>query len=181
MTVEVRPDEFRWVHFDASEIASITEALVALLGLGDVDVTVEVDDATSNASIELRDLDPIRCHLESGALEDSRHLRGFSRGAATESLGRLLIEARDRRDPTFGAPGLEAPVDVSLRVVWDTYNVGRLVRLGGRDERPRRLYLFRSRFGFTDAADLEFERLWAAEGLTFADLSAAASLTASGR
>ncbi|HKY13970.1 MAG TPA: hypothetical protein VJM33_03525 [Microthrixaceae bacterium] len=175
MTVAVLPDEFRWVHFDPSEIASITEAMVTRLGLESVDVIVEVNDQTSNAIIELRELDPIRCYLESGSVEDSRRLRCFSRGAATESIGRLLIEARDRRDPAFGAPDLQAGLDVSQRVVWDTYNVGRLVRLGGRDERPRRQYLFRSRFGFSDAVDLEFERLWGAEGLTFADLADAAS------
>ena len=52
--------------------------------------------------------------------------------------------------------------------------VGRLERLGYRAQRQRRLYHFRNRHGFTDVADAAFERLWTADGLTWADIDRAA-------
>ena len=50
--------------------------------------------------------------------------------------------------------------------------VGRLARLGYPPQRQRRLYHFRNRHGFTDAADAAFDRLWAADGLTWAEIVA---------
>ena len=59
-------------------------------------------------------------------------------------------------------------------VAWDVYCIGRLVRLGFKhyDNRQRRLYHFRNRHGFTDAADEAFERLWTADDLTWSDIAA---------
>jgi len=39
-------------------------------------------------------------------------------------------------------------------------------------QRQRRLYQFRNRHGFTDAADAAFAKLWEADDLTWADISA---------
>ena len=50
--------------------------------------------------------------------------------------------------------------------------MGRIGRLGHRVQRQRRLYHFRNRHGFTDAADAAFDRLWSGEGLTWADIVA---------
>jgi hypothetical protein len=36
--------------------------------------------------------------------------------------------------------------------------------------RQRRLYHFRNRHGFTDVADAVFERVWGADGLSWAEL-----------
>jgi hypothetical protein len=55
-------------------------------------------------------------------------------------------------------------------VAWQVYCVGRLGRLGHQVQRQRRLYHFRNRHGFTDAADEAFDRLWSGEGLTWADI-----------
>jgi hypothetical protein len=51
---------------------------------------------------------------------------------------------------------------------------GRLVRLGFThyDNRQRRLYHFRNRHGFSDAADDAFDRLWMADGLAWSDIAA---------
>jgi hypothetical protein len=57
-------------------------------------------------------------------------------------------------------------------VAWDAYCVGRLVRLGYThyDNRQRRLYHFRNRHGFSDAADEAFDRLWIGDGLSWSDI-----------
>jgi hypothetical protein len=50
--------------------------------------------------------------------------------------------------------------------------MGRLERLGYRAQRPRRLYHFRNRHGFTDDADAAFDQLWASRPATWAELVA---------
>ena len=74
----------------------------------------------------------------------------------------------------FGEPPADADIPLAQSVAWDVYCVGRLVRLGFKhyDNRQRRLYDFRNRHGFTDAADAAFERLWTADDLTWADIAA---------
>jgi hypothetical protein len=71
----------------------------------------------------------------------------------------------------------DAPADADLSIAqyaaWDTYAVGRCERLGLPVSRQRRLYHFRIRHGFTDVADTVFERLWTADGLSWADVAAA--------
>ena len=48
------------------------------------------------------------------------------------------------------------------------------MRLGYRhyNNYQRRLYHFRNRHGFTDAADAAFQRLWEAESLTWDEIDA---------
>ena len=88
-------------------------------------------------------------------------------------LGRLLFRVRDRLDPAFGDPPADADLELEL-----LSGVGR-VRLGPAraprvrattSDRQRRLYQFRTRHGFTDAADAAFDALWAGDGLTWADI-----------
>jgi hypothetical protein len=50
--------------------------------------------------------------------------------------------------------------------------VGRLGRLGYRVHEQRWRYNFRNRHGFTDQADAAFDRIWAADALTWSDLTA---------
>jgi hypothetical protein len=87
-------------------------------------------------------------------------------------LGRLLFRVRDRLDPAFGDPPADEAIGLETSTAWDAYAVGRLVRLGFRhfDDRQRRLYQFRTRHGFTDAADAAFDALWDGDGLTWADI-----------
>ena len=86
-------------------------------------------------------------------------------------LGRLLFEVHDRLDPAFGDPPAEDDLSLPESVAWQVYCVGRLGRLGHQVQRQRRLYHFRNRHGFTDAADEAFDRLWSADGLTWADIT----------
>jgi hypothetical protein len=85
-----------------------------------------------------------------------------------------LFRVRDRRDPAFGDAPPDDELPLAYSVSWDVYSVGRLVRLGYRhyDNRQRRLYHFRNRHGFTDAADEAFDRLWTGDGLAWADICA---------
>lgn len=170
MTVTVTPDEFTMVHFSNPELTRITEDLVGALGIERA-VEVVVNERTPMGTLQLRSLDPIVCYVESGALEDPKRVRYLSPQGATEAIGRVLLEARDRMTDGFGAPELGQVIPVPQRVAWDTYIVARLVRLGGREQRQRRLFGFRNKHGFTDSADRAFNRLWDAEPLTWNEIA----------
>ena len=169
MTVTVSPSEFSFVQFDPALIARIGDQLVAALGI-DRPVHVEVDETTPLGRIRIEVGDRIVVHVESGAFEDNRKPREQSEANTAANLGRALLRANDRIRGGFG----EAPSDdqLSLRQVcaWDTYCAARLARLDLTVNRQRWLYNFRNRHGFTDEADAAFERIWAADGLTWGAL-----------
>src|SRR5262249_59567028 len=79
-----------------------------------------------------------------------------------------------RRGEGFGAPPADGDLTMARAVAGDVYCIGRLVRLGFKhyDNRQRRLYHFRNRHGFTDAADEAFEVLWTSDNLTWSDIVA---------
>lgn len=173
MPVEVRPETFSMVLFDAAEIRAITEKLAAEIGLpADLLITVDVDETTPMGRSVLTGLDPVVLSLESGALEDPKRPRQIDPEGTADVIGRLLFELLDRLDPSFGDPPADDDLTLPQSVAWQVYCVGRLGRLGRRVQRQRRLYQFRNRHGFTDAADAAFERLWTGDGLTWADIDA---------
>lgn len=175
MTVSVSPEKFNLVNYESSEIASIVDELIKAIGLpSDVDVRIEVDESTPLGRATVTSTDPLVISLESGALEDPKRPRTLSRTGSADVLGRLLFRVRDRRDPAFGDPPPDDQLTLPQSVAWDAYCVGRLVRLGFKhyDNRQRRLYHFRNRHGFSDAADEAFDRLWTADNLTWSDITA---------
>lgn len=174
MTVTVEPEAFTLVSYDAGEIASIVDELVAAIGLpADLDVRIEVDESTPLGRASVSSIEPLVIAVESGALEDPKRPRNLSRSGSADVLGRLLFRVRDRLDPSFGTPPADNELTLPQSVAWDAYCVGRLVRLGFKhyDNRQRRLYHFRNRHGFSDSADEAFDRLWTADGLTWSDIT----------
>lgn len=173
MPVELVPAEFTLVNFDADRVRAIAEEVAASLGLGDRSITLTVEERSPLGIASIESLEPISLMVEGGAIENGRRPRQLNEAGCREVVGRLLLEVRDRLDPAFGAPALDEQLPASVRVAWDTYIVGRLVALGGRDQQRRRRYHYRVRHGFSDAADAAFDRLWNAESLTFAELTPA--------
>ena len=174
MALTVTPEKFSLVSFDRDELLDVLTGLIADVGLpADLDVTVDVDETTPLGRAQLTSYEPIVIAIESGALEDPKKPRQLSRTGSADVLGRLLFRVRDRRDPAFGEPPADTEIPLRQSVAWDVYSVGRLVRLGHKhyDNRQRRLYHFRNRHGFTDAADEAFEQLWTADGLAWSDIA----------
>lgn len=169
--VTLDPPTFSLVDFDPAELTAIVEGLLDDIGI-EAPVTLQVDQTTPLGLASVTSVDPIVLFAESGALEDPCKLRALSPAGARNVLGRLLFRVRDRLDPSFGDPPADADLTLQQSAAWDVYCVGRLVRLGHThfDERQRRLYQFRTRHGFTDAADAAFEQLWDGDGLTWADI-----------
>jgi hypothetical protein len=96
-------------------------------------------------------------------------------------IGRLLLRIKDRTSPGFGDAPPDADLDLAHQAAWDTACMGRLERLGYDVRKPRRLYHFRNRHGFSDVADRAFDRLWAAESITWADIESVCAETATTR
>lgn len=173
MPVEVRPESFSMVFFDAAEIRAIVEKLVAEVGLpADLAVTIDIDEATPMGRARVASFDPVVITAESGALEDVKRPRQLSAEGTADVIGKLLFSVRDRLDPAFGEPPADDDLTLQESVAWEVYCVGRLGRLGHPVQRQRRLYQFRNRHGFTDAADAAFDRLWTADQLTWGDITA---------
>ena len=173
MPVEIRPETFSMVFFEAEEIRALVDKLAAEIGLpADASITIDIDETTPMGHASLASADPIVLRLESGALEDPKRPRKLDPDGAADVIGRLLFAAHDRLDPGFGAPPAEDELTLPESVAWQVYCVARLGRLGHRTQRQRRLYQFRNRHGFTDAADAAFDHLWTAERLTWAEISA---------
>lgn len=172
MAVEIRPETFSMVLFEADEIRALTEELAAEIGLpADVTVVVDVDETTPMGRAVLASTEPVTLEIESGALEATKDPRRLDPEGATDVIGRLLFQARDRLDPAFGEPPADTDLPLPHSVAWQVYCVGRLGRLGHRVQRQRRLYQFRNRHGFTDVADAAFDRLWTSDGLSWTELT----------
>ena len=172
--VTVAPEQFSLVKYDAARIAEITRELAESLAVTNP-IAVEVDEQTPlskmSASVDGTSSDAtVTLRLQSGALEDTKHLTNFSETHARLSLGRVMLRARDRMRPDFA----DAPDDLTLtnqqNAAWDAYCGGRLERLGLGPIKQQYRYDFRNRFGFSDEVDAVFERVWAADDLSWADL-----------
>ncbi len=167
------------VLFEADRIRAITEEVADRVGVpSNAEVRVEVDETSPLGRTGVASLDPIVITAESGALEDGRRLRHLNERGVVDVVGRLLLRVRDRLDPAFGDPPPDNQLSLEQQTAWDTYAVGRCARLGYDLQKPRRLYHFRNRHGFTDVADAVFERLWSGDNLTWADIESACAETA---
>ncbi len=174
MPVTVLPERFSLVEFDATAIAALAEELAAQVGLPrDLPIRIEVDESTPLGHAVVASVEPVVLTLESGALENAKAPRQLDPRGAADVLGRLLFEVRDRLDPRFADAPPTDRLTLQQASAWQTYCVGRLGRLGHAVQRQRRLYHFRNRHGFTDAADAAFDRLWRGEDLGWEDIQAA--------
>lgn len=175
--ITVSPTEFTQVEYDPDQIAAF--AAEALAGVADrsdgeaagltadtpLDLRIDEDEATSLMRVE--SLDPIVFGLDGGAIEDYRDPRRLGGLETKIAVTRLLLEVVDRRNPDFGAPELGTESDPAHRQAWDVNLYGRVARHGLRLHKPRFLYNFRNRHGFTDHADRVFEQLWSGGDLTW--------------
>lgn len=170
----VVPETFELVDFEASQIQDVYDDMVRRVPSlpDDLEAEIRIDEVLSTARVGVTSLEPLVLALESGAFENMKQPRSFGVEASQNSLGRLLFEVADRLSADFGAPSLDDELTLAERIAWDTYCFGRLSRLGVRVYKPKHLYNFRNRHGFSDAADATFEKLWSAESLTWSQIKA---------
>ena len=171
--VRVTPESFTLVHYDNAEIAAITARVADAIGFGDqVEIVVDVIEASPLGRVSVSSLDPITVACEGGALEDPKAPRRLSEDNTLSSLSKVLYRVHDRQFGGFADAPPDDKLTLAEAVAWDVHAVGRSARAGFPVQRQRRLYAFRNRHGFTDLADAAFEELWNAPSLTWADMRA---------
>lgn len=172
MTVRVSPDRFSLVDYDAAEITRLAEGLATKLGV-EAAIEIEVDETSPLARVTVIDAgDPIKLRVESGAFEDTKRLRQLSARAVATSLGRVLLRWSDRASGGFADAPADADLTLPQQAAWDTYCLGRLERIGVPVNQQRWRYNFRNRHGFNDEVDAAFDRIFAADTLSWGELSA---------
>jgi hypothetical protein len=164
--ITVVPETFTLVDYEAAAIAEVTASLSRRIGLpAELAIRIEVDETTPLGRAHVVEADPAVLAVESGAFEHLHRPRQFDAERTADVLGRLLFRLRDRIDPSFGDPPADGDLPLPLSTAWDAYAVGRLSRLGHTVQRPRRLYQFRVRHGFSDHVDAVFANLWEGQDL----------------
>jgi hypothetical protein len=179
--ITVKPEQFTMVNFDAGVIASLASKVADDVGLAaDLEVLVEVDEATPLGRTRLVSIDPAVVNVQGGAFENAKAIRQLSERNVVDVLGRMFFRLHDRLDPAFGEVPPDEALSLAQSTAWDAYAVGRCDQLGYEPQKQRRIYHFRNRHGFTDVADRVFERLWTSPpgSLTWADIDAACAETA---
>ncbi len=167
----VTPESFTMVLFDHDAIVAAADRVAAAVGLPEGEsVRVDIDESNPLARTHLLSIDPIELAIDGGAFEDPRHPRQLDPDAVGVVVGRLVLQALDRRSPGFAQAPPDDGMTVPHRVAWDVYTLGRLGRLGYPVQRQRRLYNFRNRHGFTDEGDAAFDALWTGSDLSWADI-----------
>jgi len=169
--ISVTPDAFTFVDFSTDEISEIAGELCDRLDLTSIDeLRIEVDEASPLARASITSLDPLTLSVEGGAFEDTRKPRQLSKDRTVDTIGRYLLKATDRLNGSFSDAPSDEELTLAQASAWDVYAVGRLARQGHNGQRKRRLYQFRNRHGFSDAADACFEKLWSTPDLNWADV-----------
>jgi hypothetical protein len=172
--VTVTPVTFSLVAYDAARIAELVSEVGAWFGLGpDDEVRIDVTEQSPLAEVVLTSTDPPVLHVDGGAFEDAKNPRNLSERAVRTVAARCLARVADRRRPGFADAPPEGELTIAQLDAWDCWALGRAARHGLDVHQPRWRYRFRTRHGFTDAADRAFDRLWAAEDLAWSDLAAA--------
>ena len=177
-TIRVTPQEYTYTTYDPSEVDRIAAKLVAQVGLDVATIEIDIDESTPLARARVDSIDdPVRLHIEGGALEDPTAPRDLSERLTAETIGRLLLRVLDRRSGRFDDAPADDDLTLQQSVAWETHCLGRLERLG-YDVRPaRRRYHFRTRHGFNDISDAVFDRLWGADAISWADIVDACAQT----
>lgn len=169
--IQVVPQEFHYVSYDAERIAAIASKVADAIGFDpDEEITIGVDERTFFGRSRVLSERPLHVEFESGAFEDAKRPRHLSETGTTESLGVVMHRAFDRRSPGFADAPPDSELSLAQRVAWDAWAAGRCAGHGWEISKPRRHYHFRARHGFSDASDAAFEHIWSAESLTWAEL-----------
>jgi hypothetical protein len=166
------------VSYDAQTIADLVAEAASWVGFGAEDeIRVEIAEEQPLTDVTLASADPPVLAVDGGAFEDPRRPRQLDPEGVQTVAVRLLARVGDRRRPGFEAAPPTDELTLGQADAWDAWALGRASRRGLPVNQQRWRYRFRNRHGFTDAADAAFDRLWAAEDLSWADLAAACEET----
>ncbi len=174
-TISLTPEAFTLVKYDAAELLAIAEDAASAVGVPDgVTIAIDVDEALPGPLIasasEVADGN-LSFWFSGGCFEDPKRQSILEPEMSRTELGAAFLRGRDRLDGGFEDAPADGEISERQRAIWDVYAEGRLNQRGGfQINEARRRYTFRLRCGFNDVADAEYDRLWAATALSWAEL-----------
>jgi hypothetical protein len=174
-TISLTPEAFTLVKYDAAELLAIAEDAATAVGIPDsVSIAMDVDEALPGPLIasaaEVADGN-LAFWFSGGCFEDPKRQSMLEPAMSRTELAAAFLRGRDRLDGGFEDAPADGEISERQRAIWDVYAEGRLNQPGGfQINEARRRYTFRLRCGFNDVADAEYDRLWGATALTWADL-----------
>jgi hypothetical protein len=174
-TISLTPEAFTLVKYDAAELLAIAEDAATKAGVPEaVSIAIDVDEALPGPLIasaaEVTDGN-LAFWFSGGCFEDPKRQSMLEPEMSRTELAAAFLRGRDRLDGGFEDAPSDAEISERQRAIWDVYAEGRLKQQGGfQINEARRLYTFRLRCGFNDVADAEYDRLWRASALTWAEL-----------
>ena len=170
------------VSFDHGRIVELVSEVAEKVGLpSDLEIQVIIDEGSPLGRSRIESLDPVTLSVQGGAFENAKVPRTLSEKSVVDVVGRLLFRVKDRLGSQFTDAPADGDLSLAEHTAWDAYAIGRCERLGYQPQKPRRIYHFRNRHGFTDVADAVFERLWSADDLSWPDIVAACAETAAAK
>jgi hypothetical protein len=169
--VSITPEQFTLVPYDAAEIVAIVEDIAALIDFPPgAPIELEVDEvlfAPLTGHLSEADDGRARIWVSGANFEDKKKPRHFSAAQARDDLTVAMLRAKDRLSDDFAGAPEEAKVTRGERAAWDVWASGRASRVGVPVRRQALLYEYRLQHGFTDVADAAFDRLFAADTMTW--------------
>jgi hypothetical protein len=176
VTVTVKPDPFHLVNYDTATIRGIVDDVAAQIGFpASADIELTVDETLPHpilgTNTDVVDGDGgkklAKLYVSGGNFEARDKSRAFSERHARAEITLMLLRAKDRLEGGFEAAPPDNELTLAERQAWDCYAWGRIARLGHNVHHQKRIYDFRMQHGFSDAADAAFERLYAADTMTW--------------
>jgi hypothetical protein len=169
--VTITPEAFTLVPYDAAEIIAIVEDVAALIGFpSDARIAIDIDEELfAPLTGHMSDVidGTARIWISGANFEDKKKPRHFSASQARDDLTVALLRAKDRLSPDFAGAGGDGEISRAERAAWDVWAHGRAGRLGVPVRTQALRYEYRLQHGFTDIADAAFDRLLAAETMTW--------------
>jgi hypothetical protein len=173
--ISLTPEAFTLVKFDAAELLAIAEDAATAVGVpDDVSIAIDVDEALPGpliASAAEAVPGKLSFWFSGGSFEDPKRLAMLQPEMSRTELAAAFLRGRDRLDGGFEDAPPDGEISERQRAIWDVYAEGRLAQQGGfLINEPRRRYSYRLRCGFSDVADAEYDRVWKAPSLSWAEL-----------
>jgi hypothetical protein len=167
--ITVVPDTYTKVDYDVEALRTgVQRSWQRVMGTArELDLEIRLDEDAATTRFSVLSLDPLIVEVDGGAIENLRDPRTLGENEVELAFTRLFLEVYDRQLAVFGAPPLDEELSQAHRTAWDVNLFGRVARRGVRLHKPRYLYNFRNRHGFTDHADAIFEQLWDAGDTTW--------------
>ncbi len=160
--ITVVPESFVKVDYDVEVLLNaVQRSWERVMGTArELELQIQVDEDAATTRFSVTSLEPLVVDVDGGAIENHRDPRTLGEHEVELTFTCLFLEVYDRRLAVFGAPSLDVKLSQQHRTAWDVNLFGRVARRGLKLHKPRYLYNFRNRHGFTDHADSVFEQLW---------------------